>query len=255
MVKEEKVYITSDGKQYKTKKSANRYENELYMKNEGYSKKEVDELIPKLTEKNRVLKHLIGDKPDWRDLPLNIVKQLSTLIVDYKTDAVRYQIIKVSYWSKNEEVILREKMPRLPEGELPKKFTEYVDDLTKKDKDKNGSTYSLELHSKEGDVIKYVVKETTLTPEFKMSQGKRLNEGDISELLNEREEVYEVEGEDSRWSRSVTTVIKADDGELYAIDWEKGLTERQEHMYDNQPRKVKLETKEIVTTVTEIVDI
>lgn len=255
MVKEEKVYITSDGKQYKTKKSAQRYENELYMKNKGYTKKEVDELIPKLTEKSGVLKYLIGDKPDWRDLPLNIVMQMASLIIDYKTDAVRYQIIKISYWNRDEVVILREKMPRLPEGEVPKKFTEYVDDLTEKDKDKNGSTYSLELHSEEGDVIKYVVKETTLTPEFKMSQGKRLSDDDISELLHEREHVYEVEGEDSRWSRSITTVIKADDGELYAIDWEKGLTENQEHMYDNQPRKVKLVTREIVSIVTEIVDI
>ena len=53
MVKEETFYTTSDGKQYKTKKAAERNENELTLKNAGYTKKEVDGLLEEIAKDNR----------------------------------------------------------------------------------------------------------------------------------------------------------------------------------------------------------
>src|SRR5699024_10646486 len=145
--------------------------------------------------------------------------------------------------------------PRLEEGEIPEEFIQYVNDLTEQDKGKNGSTFEIRLHEETDKVIKYQIIENRLSPEDKMAQGRKLSESDIREMYYDREEVYEVEGEESRWSRSMTTVVKGLDGYQYAIDWERGLTESQEDSYYCQPRKVKLEEKEITTTVIQIIDI
>lgn len=253
MVKEEKIYTTSDGKTYKTKKSAERYENALTLKRAGYDKSEVDNLIKDVAESNKMVRIFLNNKSDWRDWASNLVNQLPSILDDHKNDVVRYQIIDKRYFGNNEDVIKRVKLPRLKEGELPQEFENYIEELTNKDKDKNGSIFKLELYKEEDKLVKYVVKEEPLTPEYKLSKGIKLNEDDLSELVFEREEVYEKEGEDSRWSRTIVSVIKSDDGELYAIEWEKGLTENQEHYFGNQPERVKIEEREVVTTVTEIV--
>lgn len=257
MVKEEVFFITSDGKQYKTKRAAERHENEITMEQAGYTKKEVDEYLHKLKDSNRQIQIILEQKKDWRDLSPYIVKQFPETIEDFKNDVVTYQIIKFVGWgmSKDEEVIKGIRLPRLEEGEIPEEFIQYVNDLTEQDKEKNGSTFEIRLHKETDKVIKYQIIENRLSPEDKMAQGRKLSESDIREMYYDREEVYEVEGEESRWSRSMTTVVKGLDGYQYAIDWERGLTESQEDSYYNQPRKVKLEEKEITTTVIQIIDI
>lgn len=253
MVREEKLYITSDGKEYKTRKYAVRHENMLKFEKLGYSKSEVDSALEEISVNNQIIRILLKDKKDWRDFPDNFINQLPKLIEDHKNDVVVYKIIKLGFMGRDEEDILSVKHPRLKDGELPKELLEYVNELTEKDKDKNGSTFKLVEHEKQDKKVKYKVVEDKLTPEDKIKLGKELNEDDLSELVWERPQVYEVEGDDRRWYRAVTTVIEALDGNCYAIEWDRGLTENQEHGYDEQPKKVKLEEREVVTTVTEIV--
>ena len=60
--------------------------------------------------------------------------------------------------------------------------------------------------------------------------------------------VEEIEGDDHRWQREIRTIIDVD-GQLYAIDWMRGLTECQENEFYDQPYKVKKVEKVITKTV------
>ena len=82
----------------------------------------------------------------------------------------------------------------------------------------------------------------------KIVKGERLTERELSSLVYEGEEVDEIEGEDTRWTRCMTTVINLC-GKNVAIDWQKGLTECQENEFYDQPYFV--EKKERVVTVVD----
>lgn len=82
----------------------------------------------------------------------------------------------------------------------------------------------------------------------KIVKGERLTERELSSLVYEGEEVNEIEGEDTRWTRCMTTVINLC-GKNVAIDWQKGLTECQENEFYDQPYFV--EKKERVVTVVD----
>lgn len=47
-------------------------------------------------------------------------------------------------------------------------------------------------------------------------------------------EVYEEELDSSRWSKTVYTVFKTEDGKFYGATWEKGLTENQDNEFEAQ---------------------
>lgn len=53
-----------------------------------------------------------------------------------------------------------------------------------------------------------------------------------------------IEGDSSRWTQHMTTIFKMND-KLYALEWERGLTEYQENEFYDQPYEVK-ETKKMV---------
>lgn len=87
---------------------------------------------------------------------------------------------------------------------------------------------------------------------FKCDLEKRCYEGaqdfterELSELTER--EVDREEGENRRWSRSVGVIIKIHD-KYFSIDYEEGLTEYQENIYDNQP--VEVERVEETKTIT-----
>lgn len=69
-------------------------------------------------------------------------------------------------------------------------------------------------------------------------------------------EVEREEGSNRRWSRSMTSIVEADDGKLYAIDWEQGLTECQQNEYfaGTYP-EVEKKTYEKTITVAEWVEV
>ena len=60
--------------------------------------------------------------------------------------------------------------------------------------------------------------------------------------------IDEEEGDSWRWTQSVSTIFEID-GQLYCIDWERGLTECQDNEYPYQPYKVKRVEKEVTTTI------
>ena len=77
--------------------------------------------------------------------------------------------------------------------------------------------------------------------------GGEFTETEVRELIYEGNFVDEIEGNDHRWDREVTTIIEVD-GRYFAIDWRRGLTECQENWFDNQPREVTKTTRMVEVT-------
>ena len=76
-----------------------------------------------------------------------------------------------------------------------------------------------------------------------------LTDRELSELVYG----YAVEtdyGENRRWTRTNTTVVKLL-SRYFSVDWEEGLTEYQEDEFYNQPIEVEKKTYEKTITVTE----
>lgn len=83
----------------------------------------------------------------------------------------------------------------------------------------------------------------------KIKAGEKLSEYEIRELVYGYSE-HDDEGENRRWSQSVSSYIELE-GEGFAIEWERGLTEMQEDEFYNQPEPAKLEKR--VVEITQIV--
>lgn len=86
----------------------------------------------------------------------------------------------------------------------------------------------------------------------KMYAGEKLSEKELSALVfadveDDCEIVTESEGEESRWSRTIDTIIKVGE-DYWDIPWERGLTEYQENMFWEQPFRVKPVEKVITVT-------
>lgn len=83
----------------------------------------------------------------------------------------------------------------------------------------------------------------------KIKAGVELNERELRAIAYEDwpdEEpmkfVDSVEGEDHRWNREVTTAFTVD-GELYALDWLRALTENGGSEFWDQPYRAKKVTR------------
>lgn len=79
----------------------------------------------------------------------------------------------------------------------------------------------------------------------KIDNGEELSNDELREFLWEcGATVSTTYGENRRWSRSVQTVNQIGD-RFFAIDWEQGLTERQEDEVWEQPYEVERHEREI----------
>jgi len=78
---------------------------------------------------------------------------------------------------------------------------------------------------------------------------RKFTESEAREAIWENE-VDLIKGEDRRWTRTNTTIVKMkDDGKYYELHWEQGLTERQENMYEDQnAREVKKIERTVIKT-------
>lgn len=61
----------------------------------------------------------------------------------------------------------------------------------------------------------------------------KLNESEQQDLLWESEQIEEDEHGSGRWTAYVSTVVRAKDGKFYRINWERGLTENQENIFED----------------------
>lgn len=85
--------------------------------------------------------------------------------------------------------------------------------------------------------IKYNIMEITEL-ERKIYKGEKLTKKELREAVWGCEEVAQEVGENRRWSRNISSIIKIKD-KLFCINWEQGLTEYQDNCYDEQPFEVE----------------
>ena len=83
----------------------------------------------------------------------------------------------------------------------------------------------------------------------KIDRGEELNEDEIADLVDNLPHYDEECGDNRRWSRSVTTYLRTQDGRFFRVDWEQGLTESQENSYWEQPVEVTLHEEEQTVVV------
>lgn len=113
-----------------------------------------------------------------------------------------------------------------------------------------------------------IKKEAEEQAKLKLEQDKKyyqenfeeimLDKIDNKEDLTERElqtlvfeyEIEEQEGDEGRWERHMTSIIKLGE-RCFAVDWSRGLTEMQENSFYYQPYEVKKNVYEKTITVTE----
>lgn len=84
--------------------------------------------------------------------------------------------------------------------------------------------------------------------------GEEFNEDELKYMTYDCHQKDEIEGDESRWTRGVTTIFECD-GRFFSIDWDRGLTEIQENEFYNQPQEVKLCEYEKTITVREWVPV
>ena len=79
----------------------------------------------------------------------------------------------------------------------------------------------------------------------KLKSGAKLTYSEIQYMVYDGNVVEEIEGHHHRWTRDMQTILNIDD-ELWAINWECGLTENQEDEFYNQPYRVEMREKQVV---------
>ena len=83
----------------------------------------------------------------------------------------------------------------------------------------------------------------------KLDRHENLTTKELKYLAYECE-IDTIEGEDGRWTKSVTTIAELG-GRTFSIDWERGLTEMQENEFFDQPIEVFKHEHEETVTVTD----
>lgn len=102
-----------------------------------------------------------------------------------------------------------------------------------------------------------MIKRETKT-EFEKNMVHKIDNGEILTEKEIRDVIYEFEidseyGENRRWTRSVSSVVKLCD-RFFMIDWEQGLTECQENEYYCQPYEVEKREYEKTIKVIEWIE-
>lgn len=85
----------------------------------------------------------------------------------------------------------------------------------------------------------------------KIKNNERLSEREIRSILFEYgEEVDEIEGDSDRWTQFISTIVKLC-GQYVRIDWQRGLTEMQENIFDEQPYFVEKKERVVQKVVVD----
>lgn len=182
-------------------------EQKQWMKENGYTEKQVDAFWQENIETNFIIRNLHNHGMSWRDMNLSCVSQLPT--------------------QKERDL-----------ETLRKKEAEAHEKAEAEAKAKAEKEYYHE-HFEE-----IMVK--------KITDGEKLTEKELSAIRDF--EIDREEGENRRWTRTVTSILQMCD-RYFALEWEEGLTECQENEFYNQPYEVMKKTYEKTVTITEWVEV
>lgn len=243
MPKEVKMYEADNGELFKTKKGAENHNKRnsvtQVLNNLQMTKEEISDSLNKVKEYNVTIKALLKLESDWTDWPSHLIKQIDKSLFTPPKKKTMYIMEQRGLYKTKDKVLFEEEGLDFSDEGLHC-GDEYrvisVKDITPIER---RIVYDYK-YSREERLVK------------KIKSGERLTPTEIIEALETFDTVYIEEGEDRRWSRTITTVIDVY-GYLYAIDWEQGLTENQSNSHERQPYLVELEEKEVIITQTTII--
>lgn len=241
------AYGTSDGKIFKSKAAAEKHEKKIVVKEKmdelGMTAEEISSALDSIAKENKVVKYLLSER-SWENWQISHIHMINKemLFPKKKTEILLQEYFgSINYSSERVEESGEFKNPELEIANEEDPYDVYVFEKEEIISDSKRKLYYIKKYEPEDVIV------------MKLKKGEELSENEIKNLLDLKT-VHEEHGEDRRWSKSVLTVIEVD-GECYAVEWEKGLTEMQEDMFYNQPYKVKLEKvkKEITVETVNIV--
>lgn len=108
-----------------------------------------------------------------------------------------------------------------------------------------------EIKEKDNNIYELEIEKSI---EEKLEDGDYLTEDEIEQLCWDYPCAYQEEDDSGRWTTFMVTVVEVN-GKLYAINWQKGLTEYQENSYDEQPYECELVEEEVTITKTTIQEV
>jgi integrase len=182
-------------------------EQKQWMKENGYTEKQMDAFWAENIESNPIVRNLNSHGMSWRDMNISVVSKLPT------------QKERDLEAKKKKEIEERQKAEAEAKAKAEKEYyREHFEEIMVK----------------------------------KILDGEKLSEKELRKITGF--EIDREEGENRRWSRTVTSILHMC-GRYFALVWEEGLTEYQDNEYYNQPYEVVKKTYQKTITVTEWVEV
>ena len=250
MPKEVKMYEADDKKTFKTKSGAYNHNRKLAvkdaMKRLSMTEEEIESKLKEISERLPTVKMLLRNQSNWTKWHIHHIKLINEDLFK-EPDKITQYVREYKDWGKlKEEVLFTETGVAFSDPELHCNNPILG----------AGDQYKVIKVDNVSSVIKKVYYDYkydwTQRMSMKLKAGEDLSDSDINSLIYNFDEIHREEGEDRRWSKSVLSVVDIE-GELYAIEWEQGLTENQENEFYNQPYPVELKTEEVVIKKTTVV--
>lgn len=256
----EHTYVTDDGRTFKRKADACRHDAELYVTERGYTPEQFDRMFEQVHSRTRAWK--LGTH-DWRDSykvgASNGVFLLDDIIDTYEGMKNAHLIV---FDCESWKVIHDQTIDMLTDGDRVEQAA--------KDAEERFSDESYECRTPTEDELNRLLRRATdmnrnlshttvlvrklrpMTITQKLERGIALTEDELEDFVYGNV-VYREEGELGRWSRHVSSVIADDNGQLWCVEWEEGLTEMQDNGFYEQPYKAHLDKKPVTVIQTTIV--
>lgn len=252
----ENVYMSENGKVYKSKKTAQKHDHLFMLEKKVIDKKDFEKVIQSedfIQANGQFVRYFV--EKYGGDIYHIEPHQFNAFVNNYeffKSGKVIYHL----YINYNERYNKEYKFVAGFEGvenEFPKELKNIL-----KIKEEDFKEKGHLVHKKTEKINKVKFKVFYEFEEFhyteKLKQNLKLTEYDINDMYWDNPCVLERETGESRWYKNMESVVEVD-GDKYCINWCKGLTENQENMFNEQPFKcdIEEETKLIEVTTQVIV--
>lgn len=239
-MKEKKIYITEDGKEFASRKTAEKHEFNLFLESKKITEEELRDFVN--TAEHRKIR-LLNNNGVFSDLPkmYSVTPSLVEELVKMCQNRSKFEIIVIVKDKEVEKVKIdtgkKDKEKEI--NKIAQKYTEFLE--------------IERINGYQSTTLKFKEKELTILE--KLEKGIELDSDEISDFLWNNKEIYEEKGDNNRWTRYMLTVVEDEKGNKWAIEWQQGLTEYQEHVFDYQPYRVELQTREVITVVTDVLEV
>ena len=254
-----RTYIADDGKEFKRKADACRHDAELYVTKHGYTPEQFDAMFERVYERTKARQFGISDWRDCYKASTNVGFLLDNVIDIY--EGLKNESLIVFDFDSYEIIYDRKVDRSVDDKQLEQVAKTAEEQFTDDDYECRNPTADelnefLRLVKTDRNLSNTTLLVRKLRPMSvtqKLERGIQLTDDELEDFVLYGNEVYRDNGEFGRWSRHVSSVIADDNGQLWCVEWEEGLTEMQDDGFYEQPYKVHLDKKPVTIIQTTIV--